>query len=68
MELHFPYGKETLSIDIEDKNLQEVLVSSLHDYKSVKSPSLLVEEALMNPIGSERLSKLAEGKRKVVLI
>ena len=68
MELHFPYGKETLSIDIEDKNLQGVLVSSLHDYKSVKSPSLLVEEALMNPIGSERLSKLAEGKRKVVLI
>ena len=44
MELHFPYGKETLSIDIidiEDKNLQGVLVSSLHDYKSVKSPSLL---------------------------
>ena len=68
MELHFPYGKETLSIDIEDKNLQGVLVSSLHDYKSVKSPYLLVEEALMNPIGSERLSKLAEGKRKVVLI
>ena len=68
MELHFPYGKETLSIDIEDKNLQGVLVSSIHDYKSVKSPSLLVEEALMNPIGSERLSKLAEGKRKVVLI
>lgn len=32
MELHFPYGKETLSIDIEDKNLQGVLVSSLHDY------------------------------------
>ena len=42
MELHFPYGKETLSIDIEDKNLQGVLVSSLHDYKSVKSPSSLL--------------------------
>ena len=41
MELHFPYGKETLSIDIEDTNLQGVRVSSLQDYKSVKSPSLL---------------------------
>ena len=68
MELHFPYGKETLSIDIEDKNLKGVLVSSLHDYKSQKSPKDLVEEALMNPIGSERLSKLSEGKKKVVLI
>ena len=68
MELHFPYGKETLSIDIDDKNLKGVLVSSLHDYKSQKSPKDLVEEALMNPIGSERLSKLGEGKKKVVLI
>ena len=68
MELHFPYGKETLSIDIDDMNLKGVLVSSLHDYKSQKSPKDLVEEALMNPIGSERLSKLSEGKKKVVLI
>ena len=68
MELHFPYGKETLSIDIDDKNLKGVLVSSLHDYKSQKSPKDLVEEALMNPIGSERLSKLSEVKKKVVLI
>ena len=68
MELHFPYGKETLSIDIDDKNLKGVLVSSLHDYKSQKSPKDLVEEALMSPIGSERLSKLSEGKKKVVLI
>ena len=68
MELHFPYGKETLSIDIDDKNLKGVLVSCLHDYKSQKSPKDLVEEALMNPIGSERLSKLSEGKKKVVLI
>ena len=68
MELHFPYGKETLSIDIDDKNLKGVLVSSLHDYKSQKSPKDLVEEALMNPIGSERLSNLSEGKKKVVLI
>ena len=68
MELYFPYGKETLSIDIDDKNLKGVLVSSLHDYKSQKSPKDLVEEALMNPIGSERLSKLSEGKKKVVLI
>ena len=68
MELHFPYGKETLSIDIDDKNLKGVLVSSLHDYKSQKSPKDLVEEALMNPIGSERLSKQRKKKKKVVLI
>ncbi|MGN0906559.1 MAG: nickel-dependent lactate racemase [Bullifex sp.] len=68
MELHFPYGKETLSLNVPDSRLNGVLVSELHHYVSPLTPEELVENALQNPIGSERLSVLAKGKKKVVLI
>lgn len=68
MQLAFPYGKETLNIDIADNRLQGVLVSNLHHYKAEKSQLELVKDALQNPIGSKKLSELAVGKNKVVLI
>ncbi len=68
MELHFPYGKETLSLNIPDSRLNGVLVSELHHYVSPNIPEELVESALQNPFGSEKLSELAKGKKKVVLI
>ena len=68
MQISFPYGREFKSIDIPDERLQGVLVSNLHHYKAEKSPIELVEDALANPIGSPKLSELAKGKNKVVLI
>lgn len=68
MKLEFPYGKEKLSLDIEDKRVKGVLVSDLHHYKAQKSQEELVRDALSSPIGSQPLSVLAEGKKKVVLI
>ncbi|MGN1163892.1 MAG: nickel-dependent lactate racemase [Candidatus Ornithospirochaeta sp.] len=68
MKVSFPYGKEFLETEISDDRLQGVLVSSLHHYKAEKSQSQLVLDALSSPIGSEPLSVLAEGKKKVVLI
>lgn len=68
MNLAFPYGKTTMSLEIEDSRLQGVLVSKLHDYVTDKSQEQLVADALANPIGSSKLSVLSRGKKKVVLI
>ena len=68
MIVHFPYGKETMSLDIPQQRLQGVLVSSLHHYRPSATPSELVERALANPIGSPALRDLAAGKKKIILI
>ena len=68
MLLSFPYGKEFVKLDVADERLQGVLVSNLHHYEAKKSPLSLVEDALENPVGSPKLSELAKGKKKVVLI
>ena len=68
MNIDFPYGKKTLGMDIPDDRLQGVLVSTLHSFKTEKTQSELVEDALLNPIASPKLSTLAKGKQKVGLI
>ena len=68
MRLSFPYGKEFLNLDIADERVQGILLSKIHDYKPEKDPRTLVEDALANPAGSPKLSELAKGKKKVVLI
>jgi len=68
MIVSFPYGRETLNLDIAQERLQGVLVSKLHHYTPKADQFALVEEALKNPIGSAPLQELAKGKQKVVLI
>ena len=68
MQLSFPYGKEFLNLEVDDKRLQGVLVSNLHHYKAERDPRSLVEDALANPIGSPKLSELVKGKKNIVLI
>lgn len=67
-ELFFPYGKDKLSYQMQEESLAGVITGSMHDYKAVKSQSELVREAMANPIGTERLSDMAKGKDKVVII
>lgn len=66
--IKFPYGKDKLGIDIPDDRIKGVLVSKLHDYHTDKSQEELVREAMANPEGSKKLSELAVGKNKVVII
>lgn len=66
--ISFPYGRESMSIDIADHRLAAVLQSSLHNYRAEASQEDLVQNALAHPIGTPRLSVMAEGKNKVVLI
>jgi nickel-dependent lactate racemase len=68
MNIDFPYGKKTLGLDIPEDRLQGVLVSNLHSFKTEKTQRELVEDALQNPIGTSKLSTLAQGKKNIVLI
>lgn len=64
----FPFGKERISFDIEDSRLNGILTSSLHSYKALDTEENLVKAAMAKPCGSEKLSVLAKGKDKVVII
>ena len=64
----FPYGKEFLSLDIPEARYAGTLVSKMHHYVAPKSPVELVKDAMAHPIGTPKLSVMAEGKKKVVLI
>ncbi len=67
-EFLFPYGKEKMSLSIDEKYLAGYLVSSIHNYKPELCGEALVKEALSNPVGSEKLSELARGKKNIVII
>ena len=64
----FPFGKERISYDIEDSRLCGILTSSLHSYKALDTEENLVKAAMATPYGSDKLSDLAKGKNKVVII
>ena len=64
----FPYGKEFLELNIPEERYAGTMVSKMHDYVAPKSPEDLVLEAMANPIGTPKLSVMAEGKKKVVII
>lgn len=68
MEIKFPYGKEHLSYDFSGEKLLGTLTSSIHGYTAKADGLTLVREAMANPYGTAKLSELARGKNKVVLI
>ena len=66
--ISLPYGKDSIYYSIPDARFKGELVSEMHHYKAFKSQEDLVRDALANPIGTEPLSKLAIGKKNIVLI
>ena len=64
----FPFGKERINYDIDDARLNGVLTSSLHSYKALDTEENLVKAAMAAPYGSDKLSEIARGKEKVVII
>lgn len=66
--LTFPFGKEKLTYTIEDARLKGVLTSGIHAYIPADTEENLVQAAMAAPIGSPKLSELARGKEKVVII
>ncbi len=63
----FPYGKENMEYEFGDE-LVGVLTSSIESYVPEADESALVRAAMASPVGSEPLSVLARGKKKVVII
>ena len=63
-----PYGRDNMEVDIPEERVSAVMLSQMHYYKPELSQEELVKESLENPIGSPKLSQMAEGKEKVVII
>jgi nickel-dependent lactate racemase len=64
----FPYGKEILSYNIPDHRFRGEMVSRMHHYRAGRDEETLVRDSLEHPVGTPRLSALAEGKKNIVLI
>jgi Uncharacterized conserved protein len=63
-----PYGKEMIEYDFPADRFLGEMVSHMHHYKPELSQEALVAHALENPIGTPKLSVMAEGKKNVILI
>ncbi len=68
MQISLPYGKEKQLLDVPEALVKGVLQSQIEDYHPEKSQTELVDEAIQNPIESPKLSQLAYGHKKVVII
>ena len=64
----FPYGKEHLKHDFDENELACVLESKIEEYEPSLSEQELVLKAMESPIGTQRLSELAKGKKNIVII
>lgn len=68
MEIKLPYGKGHIETRIDEKRIKAVLESKAHSFSAENSQDSIVLSALENPIQSEKLCNLSEGKKKVLLI
>ena len=67
VSIEIPYHTGMMPLKVDEKNLKAVIRPSEPELVG-KSERELVADALRNPIGSESLSKLAAGKKKILLI
>ncbi|MBQ8432746.1 MAG: nickel-dependent lactate racemase [Clostridia bacterium] len=63
----FPYGKGHIEHTFGEE-LVAVLESSINQYRPTDSQEDLIRKAMAAPVGSPRLSELARGKKKIVII
>ncbi|KAI4451922.1 Lactate racemase [Eubacterium plexicaudatum ASF492] len=69
MDMKLPYSGDGMMLHLDDTLDYEILESSIGSMpKTGKSEDELVQEAMAHPIGSDKLSKLATDKQKVVII
>lgn len=66
--VNLPYGRSFLPFDTDKYHPKNIIKSPLNSYSPSLSEEETVLKALENPVNSPRLSKLAEGKKKVVII
>lgn len=66
--IKIPYYKSTVDLHVDESNLKTVITAKIHTLKPEKPESEIIKNALASPIGTPRLSELAKGKRKVVIV
>lgn len=67
-KIKIPYHKEFWEIEIDNNNLEGILESKAHNFKSDISQEEIVARALDNPIGSLSMEELVKGKKNMVII
>lgn len=66
--IKIPYYTSEMEVHVPEKNLKSVIRAKTDGYVTASTERELVEDALKNPVGTPELSKLAEGKRQVVVV
>ena len=66
MHIELPYGKGTVPLDVPDKNLLKVVVPK--EYIPPRQPEQMVQEALHNPLGTDRLSTMIGPGETVAIV
>ncbi len=67
-KIMFPYGKEKLEYEFNEKELAGVLTSKIEEYVPEADQATLVKKAMENPVNSERLCHIARDKKNIVII
>ena len=68
MNISIPYGKRYLDLNLSNESKVNEVICRLDTYIPLADEIKLTQDAIENPIGSERLSVLSTGKHKVVII
>lgn len=66
MIIKIPYGKEKITLDIPDKNIQDIISEKENSF--FMNEKSIIDEALKNPIGSVKLSELSKGSKNACII
>lgn len=66
MKIELGYGKGSISVEIEDKNILKILRQN--DIECCQDEAAEVERAVSNPIGSDLLENIVKPGEKVVII
>lgn len=69
MDIKLPFSREGMTLHLDDNLEYEILESSIESMpRTGKTEDEIVLSAMEHPIGSPRLSELAKGRQKVVII
>ena len=66
MNISLNYGQTTYNIDVPDENLQAILLPD--EVLKVPDEAGAIREALLNPIGTKKLSEIAVNRKDAVII
>ncbi len=67
-EIKIPFYTSSLPLHVEETNLKAVITERSEEYDPGFSEEELIRRAMADPIGTEPLSSLARGKKRVVVV